>query len=804
MIVRALKNPAKEYQTALEDYVAGAGESALENAYMIGRAALEQRLAPLEIATTHHRALGALLRHPDLSAKKSQKIVKQAGNFLAECLSPYAMAQRGYQETIDALQSLNESLEDEIARRTQALRDSEERYRTLIQISPDAISVTDVQGRIVLCNEQSARLHGFRSPDEAIGIDVSGLVAPEDFERVRQMALRALEAGSIQDLEYTLLTQNGNRVPVEVRVSLIKDANSQPTGFIGIIRDITARRRAEEERRQLIAENERQRERLSTLVANVPGVVWEAWGEPDVATQRIDFVSDHVEKMLGYTVQEWLSTPNFWLTIVHPDDKEAAASRSRELFASRQPGANEFRWIAKDGRKLWVQAQSVVITDESGEPAGMRGVTLDITSRKEAELLLEAQARQQAAVAQLGQRALSELALESLIHEAVHLVAQTLDVEFCELLELLPDGESLILRDGIGWREGSIGIASVPTSKDSQAGYTLQASQAVIVENLASETRFRPPSLLMDHGVASGITIVIEGKGRPYGVLGAHTRRQRLFTREEGNFLQSIANVLAMAIANRRLLESEAKRREAAEHDNDTRIKALAIVSHELRTPLASIKGFASTLLADDISWDAASQRDFILTINQESDKLANLLGQLLDLTRMDAGVFEIKAIDQSISDLLSASMLRIQALTSDHKLAIEASEPLPLIKADTQRIEQVLANLVENAAKYSPSGSQITISVKANDEFAQVSVSDEGRGIPAQEREKVFQPFYRTLSVSGMNKKGAGLGLTICRRLIESHGGRIWVEGHDGPGTTISFLLPFATAREGEGQHDA
>jgi PAS domain S-box-containing protein len=135
----------------------------------------------------------------------------------------------------------------------------------------------------------------------------------------------------------------------------------------------------------MAAQIEKERRRLNNVMANVPGVVWEAWGEPDQASQRIDFVSEYVEKMLGYSTDEWLSTPNFWLSIVHPDDSERAAREAAAIFASRKGGTSRFRWVAKDRRAVWVESQSVVVCDDFENPIGMRGVTMDITERKRAE-----------------------------------------------------------------------------------------------------------------------------------------------------------------------------------------------------------------------------------------------------------------------------------------------------------------------------------------------------------------------------------------------------------------------------------
>jgi PAS domain S-box-containing protein len=127
------------------------------------------------------------------------------------------------------------------------------------------------------------------------------------------------------------------------------------------------------------------RKHLEDLVASVPAIVWEAWGQPDMASQKIEFVSGYVETMLGYSVREWLSTPNFWLTIVHADDKERAARESAAIYATGRGGNTEFRWIAKDGHIVWTESTIIVLKDEIGRPAGLRGVSVDVTERKSLE-----------------------------------------------------------------------------------------------------------------------------------------------------------------------------------------------------------------------------------------------------------------------------------------------------------------------------------------------------------------------------------------------------------------------------------
>jgi two-component system sensor histidine kinase KdpD len=263
---------------------------------------------------------------------------------------------------------------------------------------------------------------------------------------------------------------------------------------------------------------------------------------------------------------------------------------------------------------------------------------------------------------------------------------------------------------------------------------------------------------------------------------------------EDREYYEKVVNQAAAAIYNFHLLEAETLARKEAERANEAKFRFLAMISHELRTPLTSIKGFATTLLADDVTWDAASQRDFLETINLEADKLTELIEQLLDLSRLESDTLRIVPEEQPFSAIVNATMAQLQALSADHQLVVTLPEDLPPVLADAQRIGQVLANLVNNASKFSPSGTQISLSAAGHGRDVQVDVMDQGSGIAPEERARVFESFYQ-VAKEGSSKRagGVGLGLAICRGLVEAHGGRIWVQDRLGPGTTISFTLPVA-----------
>ncbi|HKG15676.1 MAG TPA: PAS domain S-box protein, partial [Pyrinomonadaceae bacterium] len=255
----------------------------------------------------------------------------------------------------------------------------------IVESSQDAVIGKTLDGTVTSWNDAAERMYGHTAA-EAVGRHISFIVPGELSAELEEIMSSLGRGESVEHLETVRVAKDGSRLEVSLSISPVRDASGRWVGASTIARDISAQKRAEVERARLSLIIERERQRLRALVGDVPGVVWEAWGAPDASGQRIDFVSDHVEKMLGYTVDEWLSTPNFWLSIVHPEDRERAAAEAYAIFESGADGTSQFRWVGKDGRAVHVEARSAVMLDERGLPAGMRGVTMDITERRRSEL----------------------------------------------------------------------------------------------------------------------------------------------------------------------------------------------------------------------------------------------------------------------------------------------------------------------------------------------------------------------------------------------------------------------------------
>lgn len=228
----------------------------------------------------------------------------------------------------------------------------------------------------------------------------------------------------------------------------------------------------------------------------------------------------------------------------------------------------------------------------------------------------------------------------------------------------------------------------------------------------------------------------------------------------------------------------------------------ISTVSHELRTPLAAIKGYATTLLAEDVEWDALAQHEFLEIISQETDRLSNLVNDLLDMSRIEAGNLVVSYEECRLEDLVSRAARRAHPQPKD-RLELDLPPDLPGFQADPQRIEAVLRNLIENAAKYSGESSPIRVSAGVQSGNLIVRVADEGPGIPAEASDRIFDSFYRVENGLSCSNTGAGLGLAICQGFIQAHGGDIWLEPAS-RGACIAFSLPIVPVKGENGAAEA
>jgi two-component system, chemotaxis family, CheB/CheR fusion protein len=243
------------------------------------------------------------------------------------------------------------------------------------------------------------------------------------------------------------------------------------------------------------------------------------------------------------------------------------------------------------------------------------------------------------------------------------------------------------------------------------------------------------------------------------------------------------------------MLQHALEGRTEAEQTNTLKEEFLALIAHELKTPLASIFGFASMITSKTMVWPREALLEYAAIIEEEAQRMSDLIEQLTDHARQQTGTLKINLECTSLDEIIRATMPQLRALTSQHGLLIDLPLALPRVHADPQRIGQVMTNLVGNAARYSQVQTRITIHAQHHENEVRIDVIDEGRGIPLDERDKVFNPFHQ---VEHSSRKGLGLGLALCKNLIERHNGKIWIQEYEGPGTMMSLTLPIAQDERG------
>ena len=272
---------------------------------------------------------------------------------------------------------------------------------------------------------------------------------------------------------------------------------------------------------------------------------------------------------------------------------------------------------------------------------------------------------------------------------------------------------------------------------------------------------------------------VLEATGTPLG---------GRFEAEDERVLTSFADQAALALERARLTE-EATRAAALAQSNELKSALLAAVSHDLRTPLATIKASATALLDPAVAWTAGERGDFLRAIDEETDRLTLLVGNLLDLSRIQAGVLEPDREWYDVGEAIEDVAERLRAWPSGHAIATDVAADLPLARFDYVQIAQVLTNLGENALRHTPSGTPVTFAARPVTGAIEVTVRDGGPGIAAKDLPHVFGPFYR--AEAQRHVPGTGLGLAIAKGLVEAHGGRISAESRPGEGTAVYFTLP-------------
>ena len=421
-----------------------------------------------------------------------------------------------------------------LLRAQEELRINEQRYRALVETTLVLPWEFDLaEWRFTYVAPLAEKVFGYTREEWLVSGFWERLIHPDDRDHAVRYSREQILAKKDHVLEYRTIAADGRCIWVRDLISVVMDEDNAGK-LRGVFVDITVAKQAELELR-----------RFEEMVATTTDLMTLRG-----ADGRYLVVNDQYCRYFNLAREQIIGRTPAGL-FGHEQYEQVIGPCSERCLRGETVRAES--WIDYPGTgRRYMDLHYHPFLDAGGGVAGIVVSARDITERKQAELELQVRLEQQAALARFSAFALIRRDFGALLRQAVELCAQVLDVEYCKVLEIVPGTGTLLLRSGVGWRDGLVGTAIVGTEMDSQAGYTLKSRSQVIVADLRTEKRFSGPELLRSHGVVSGMSVIIGEPHDPFGVLGVHTQRSRQFTPDDAAFLQSVANTLAGAILRNR------------------------------------------------------------------------------------------------------------------------------------------------------------------------------------------------------------------------------------------------------------
>jgi PAS domain S-box-containing protein len=475
---------------------------------------------------------------------------------------------------------------------------------------------------------------------------------------------------------------------------------------------------------------------------------------PD-ATSRALYVSPGIVSLLGYELHEWRARPWLFEELLHSDDRAGVLAAIERAKRTGEPFEDEYRLVHRDGTIVWVQDKAVTIRDRRGRPIHWQGFLVDVTARRSAE------ARYRALVETL-----------PLITYVDHATRAGVTPYY-----ISPQVEELLGYTAAEWTAEPGFFARHLHPDDRER--VLAAQRAARERGVATTVEYR---FLAKDGrsvwLQDSFTMIRDEAGGPsYGQGFAVDITERKHAERERELM----------------LEREQQQNEELRRIDQVKDEFIATVSHELRTPLTSIRGYVELLLDDPAFGElTAKQRELLGVVERNSDRVAALVEDLLLTAQARAGRLQLVKATVDLAALVAQGARAAGPAADAGGIELVADAPRPvLVDADPLRIGQVIDNLLANAVKFTPVGGRIDIRATATRDHATIEIVDTGVGIPLDEQQHLFDPFFRAEHARDHAIIGAGLGLAITKMLVEAHGGHISFTSGTGQGTTFRVRLP-------------
>ncbi|MCC6498953.1 MAG: PAS domain-containing protein [Anaerolineales bacterium] len=518
----------------------------------------------------------------------------------------------------------------------------------------------------------------------------------------------------------------------------------------------------------------------------------------------IRYVSPQIEELLGYSRDDFMKDPGLWKKLLHPEDRERTLSESEATDQSDTTFDMEYRFLTQDGNTVWIRDKAKLITADDGAATHWLGAWMDITEQKQSDeqqasliSALTRRAIQLQTAAEVSHAASSTLDLEPLLATVVELIRSHFNYYYIGIFLLNEPGTHALLKAATG-EAGRMLIAEeqkLDVGESSMVGWCLTHRKARIALDVGEDAvHFKNPRLPLTR---SEIALPLISRDAIIGAMTIQSELASAFSNADVTALQTMADQIANAIANAQLFTERTQLINELEGRNAELERFTYTVSHDLKSPLVTIRGFLGFIREDAKKRDMKQFDADLSKIANAADRMQALLNDLLELSRVGRITnpprdLPFEQIVQEARDLLAGSFHQ-----SDIQVAVK--DNLPVVRGDRIRLVEVMQNLLSNAIKFMGAQAEPRIEIGCTGQdsngMATLFVRDNGIGIEPQFHEKVFGLFNRL----NPNIEGTGVGLTLVRRIVEVHGGKVWVESRPSAGSAFYFTLPVSASASAE-----
>ena len=638
---------------------------------------------------------------------------------------------------------------------------AESRFRAVAGALSDAVVILDAEGRLTFANDEVEAVFG-HPPADLLDLPLDRVFDPSGVAGIREEVDRLSGDGSGargRDLELTAVRPDGTRVPVRVTLGAYREQGER--FFVALIHDLSERHETEARLR-------------------FQARLLDAVGEAVIATDlsgRILYWNAAAEELYGWTADEVLGRP---VEEVTPAEvSKPAAHEIMDRLRRGESWTGEFMVRNRAGRSFPVLVTDSPVVETDGTMIGIIGTSMEITERKRIE-------DAQRFLAETGQVLSSSLDHETTLGRLSRLAVPMLG-EWC-MVHLLEAGEPEPVAHCAppGREDQAPTLERLLAGPDGLVHGVLTAAEPVRIGKGDDAFTGRIEAALDALDIRELLLVPLEARGHPLGVLTfGRPSSARRYDEDDLRLAGELAMRAASALDNARLY------REAEESDR-AKTDFLAVVSHELRTPLNAITGYAELLTGGVSGPLNDKQHNQVERIQVSARHLAQIIDEILTYARMEGGrdTLELDATDVSGIVREAVSVLQPEAGAKGLALTVDAPERGPELRTDQGKLRQIVVNLVANGVKYTETG-EVTVTVREVEGGVELTVADSGIGIPADQQERIFEPFRQVQSPNTRTSGGTGLGLSVSLRLAQLMGGTIDVESTPGVGSTFTVRLP-------------